>query len=63
VSGDHSTPCIKKAHSDDPVPLLVSGNAVRQDGSARFTEGYGKKGSLGLLMGAEVLSTAIGMVR
>jgi 2,3-bisphosphoglycerate-independent phosphoglycerate mutase len=62
VSGDHSTPCIKKGHSDDPVPLLVSGNAVRQDGSARFTEGYGKKGSLGLLMGAEVLSTAIGMV-
>lgn len=62
VSGDHSTPCIKKAHSDDPVPLLVSGNRVKQDGSARFTEGYGKKGSLGLLMGAEVLSTAIGMV-
>jgi 2,3-bisphosphoglycerate-independent phosphoglycerate mutase len=63
VSADHSTPCIKKAHSDDPVPLLVSGKRVRQDGSARFTEGYGKKGSLGLLMGAEVLSTAIGMVR
>ena len=63
VSADHSTPCIKKAHSDDPVPLLVSGNGVKQDGSARFTEGYGKKGSLGLLMGADVLSTAIGMVR
>ncbi len=59
VSGDHSTPCIKKAHSDDPVPLLVSGNNVKQDGSARFTEKYGKKGSLGLLMGAEVLATAI----
>ncbi len=59
VSGDHSTPCVKKAHSDDPVPLLVSGNGVRQDGSARFTEGYAKKGSLGLLMGADVLSTAI----
>ena len=63
VSGDHSTPCIKKAHSDDPVPLLISGDRVGQDGSARFTEGYGKKGSLGLLMGADVLSTAIGMVR
>lgn len=63
VSADHSTPCIKKAHSDDPVPLLVSGDGVKQDGSARFTEGYGKKGSIGLLMGADVLSTAIGMVR
>jgi 2,3-bisphosphoglycerate-independent phosphoglycerate mutase len=59
VSGDHSTPCVKKAHSDDPVPLLVSGSGVRQDGSARFTEGYGKKGSLGLLMGADVISTAL----
>ncbi len=59
VSGDHSTPCVKKSHSDDPVPLLVSGKNVRQDGSARFTEKYGKKGSLGLLMGADVLATAI----
>lgn len=63
VSADHSTPCIKKAHSDDPVPLLVSGDSVGQDGSARFTEGYGRKGSIGLLMGADVLKTAIGMVR
>lgn len=62
VSGDHSTPCIKKAHSDDPVPLLVSGKSVKQDGSARFTEKYGKKGSLGLLMGADVLTTAIKLV-
>lgn len=62
VSGDHSTPCVKKAHSDDPVPLLVSGNRIKQDGSARFTETYGKKGSLGILMGADVLSTAIKMI-
>lgn len=59
VSGDHSTPCIKKAHSDDPVPLLVSGHGIKQDGSARFTEGYAKKGSLGLLMGADVISTVL----
>ncbi|AFU58466.1 2,3-bisphosphoglycerate-independent phosphoglycerate mutase [Candidatus Nitrososphaera gargensis Ga9.2] len=62
VSGDHSTPCVKKGHSDDPVPLLVSGSMVKQDGSARFTENYAKRGNLGLLMGADVLSTAIKMV-
>lgn len=62
VSGDHSTPCIKKGHSDDPVPLLVSGSMVKQDGSARFTENYGKRGRLGLLMGADVLQAAIKMV-
>jgi 2,3-bisphosphoglycerate-independent phosphoglycerate mutase len=59
VSGDHSTPCVMKGHSDDPVPLLVSGPKVKQDGSARFTETYAKKGSLGLVMGADVLDVAI----
>jgi 2,3-bisphosphoglycerate-independent phosphoglycerate mutase len=63
VSGDHSTPCAKKGHSDDPIPLLISGNMVEQDGSARFTENYGKRGRLGLLMGVDVLPTAIRMVR
>jgi 2,3-bisphosphoglycerate-independent phosphoglycerate mutase len=62
ISGDHSTPCIKKGHSDDPVPLLVSSSRVEQDGSARFTEKYAKRGRLGLLMGADVLPTAIKMV-
>jgi 2,3-bisphosphoglycerate-independent phosphoglycerate mutase len=62
VSGDHSTPCAKKGHSDDPVPLLVSGSMVKQDGSARFTENYGKRGRLGMLMGADVLPAAIKMV-
>ena len=62
ISGDHSTPCLKKGHSDDPVPLLVSGSMVKQDGSARFTENYGKRGRLGLLMGADVLPAAIRMV-
>jgi len=59
VSGDHSTPCVKQAHSDDPVPLLISGMGVRQDGSARFTEQCARRGSLGLLMGPDVLDTAI----
>ena len=62
VSGDHSTPCVKRGHSDDPVPLLVSGSMVKQDGSARFTENYGKRGKMGLLMGADVLATAIKMI-
>jgi 2,3-bisphosphoglycerate-independent phosphoglycerate mutase len=62
VSGDHSTPCVNKAHTDDPVPLLISGNRVMKDNSARFTESYASKGKLGLLMGESVLSTAISIV-
>jgi 2,3-bisphosphoglycerate-independent phosphoglycerate mutase len=55
ISGDHSTPCIKKAHTDDPVPLLFSGANVQRDDSPRFTEYYGSKGSKGLLMGNMVI--------
>jgi 2,3-bisphosphoglycerate-independent phosphoglycerate mutase len=62
VSGDHSTPCINKAHTDDPIPLLISGNKVIKDSSARFTETSASKGKLGLLMGMNVLDTAIRII-
>jgi 2,3-bisphosphoglycerate-independent phosphoglycerate mutase len=57
VTADHSTPCIKKGHSDDPVPILVAGLNVKSDGSVRFTETYGRKGSLGTIKhGYEILT-------
>ncbi len=59
VSADHSTPCIKRAHSADPVPVLLSGNMVKKDGSRRFTEKYGSVGSLGRLKGSSVLRIAL----
>ena len=58
VSADHSTPCVKRSHSADPVPLLISGSEVRKDGSLRFTEEYGVKGALGRLYGSKVISIA-----
>ena len=63
VSGDHSTPCINKGHSDDPVPVLVSGNFVKKDGTTRFTEEQAKKGRMGLLAGADVIKMAIRLVK
>jgi 2,3-bisphosphoglycerate-independent phosphoglycerate mutase len=63
VSADHSTPCIKRAHSADPVPVLFSGNIVKKDESARFTEKYASTGSLGRIMGSTVLRTAIDMIK
>lgn len=63
VSADHSTPCINKGHSDDPVPVLVSGDSVKKDNSSRFTEMNAKIGSIGLLEGAQVLKTAIQMLK
>lgn len=59
ISGDHSTPCIKKGHSADPVPLLISHNNLESNGSNRFTEHYARLGSLGELMGYQVLTKAI----
>ena len=63
ISADHSTPCINKGHSDHPVPLLISGNKIKNDGSQRFTESDGKKGEIGLLEGAQVVSTALEIIK
>jgi 2,3-bisphosphoglycerate-independent phosphoglycerate mutase len=62
VSADHSTPCINKGHSDDPVPVLVSGDSVKKDNSVRFTEKNAKIGSIGLLEGAQVVRTALQLI-
>lgn len=63
ISADHSTPCINKGHSDDPVPLLVSGNFIKKDGTIRFTEAEAKKGIIGLIEGAEVVTTALNLIK
>ena len=59
VSADHSTPCIKKSHSPDPVPLLISSSRVQNDGSLRFTEEFAAKGILGQINGSQVISTVM----
>ena len=59
ISGDHSTPCIKKAHTDDPIPIIVSGPGINKDATSRFTESNSKKGSLGKIYGFQVLNTAL----
>jgi len=63
ISADHSTPCINKGHSDDPVPVLVSGDFIKNDGTTRMTEKQAKKGSIGLLEGAEVVTTALNLIK
>ncbi len=63
ISADHSTPCINKGHSDDPVPVLVSGDFLKKDGTTRMTEEQAKKGSIGLLQGAEVVTTALNLIK
>ncbi len=63
VSADHSTPCINKGHSDDPVPLVVSGDKIKKDSTVRVTEKESQKGSIGLLEGAQVVQTALKLIK
>ncbi|NND87046.1 MAG: 2,3-bisphosphoglycerate-independent phosphoglycerate mutase [Nitrosopumilus sp.] len=63
ISADHSTPCINKGHSDDPVPVLVSANFIKNDGTTRMTEQQAKKGSMGLLQGSEVVLKVLELIK
>jgi 2,3-bisphosphoglycerate-independent phosphoglycerate mutase len=55
VTADHATSCVRRAHTAEPVPLLVSGGGVRPDGSDAFGERACAAGSLGGLRGIEIL--------
>jgi 2,3-bisphosphoglycerate-independent phosphoglycerate mutase len=55
VTADHSTSCVRRAHTAEPVPLVVSGGPVRPDGSDAFGERACATGSLGHLRGVQIL--------
>ncbi|MDA4118500.1 MAG: alkaline phosphatase family protein [Thaumarchaeota archaeon] len=60
VSCDHSTPCILKMHSADPVPLLITGlSSAGERDSCRFTEKDAKAGSMGTLIGKTVMQRVL----
>jgi len=64
VTADHSTPCKLKAHSDAPVPLLISGNKIQGDKVSKFSEKECKKGSLGVLEhGAELMPMLMSLLK
>jgi 2,3-bisphosphoglycerate-independent phosphoglycerate mutase len=55
VTADHSTVCAMKAHSADPVPLLIAGANIKPDGSLSFSEKAAALGSLGEIKGQEII--------
>jgi 2,3-bisphosphoglycerate-independent phosphoglycerate mutase len=55
VTADHSTSCVRKAHTADPVPFVVAGAGVRPDGTDAFGERACAEGALGRLRGVEIL--------
>jgi 2,3-bisphosphoglycerate-independent phosphoglycerate mutase len=55
VTADHSTVCTLKAHSGDPVPLVISGANTQPDGILKFSERCASKGSIGEISGQDIL--------
>jgi len=55
VTADHSTVCKIRAHSSDPVPLLLCGGNIKPDGSLSFSEKAAKLGSLGEINGPDIM--------
>ncbi|UCH12708.1 MAG: 2,3-bisphosphoglycerate-independent phosphoglycerate mutase [Candidatus Omnitrophota bacterium] len=59
VTADHSTPCMMKAHTDDPVPFMLIKNAQKSDGIGNFSESNSKKGSIGTINGTGIMPLLI----
>ena len=62
VTADHSTPCAMKAHSGDPVPLMICGTGFTYDGLSSFSEKESSKGSLGTLQGHKLMKIFMGFL-
>jgi len=54
---------VRKAHTADPVPLLVVGPGVSADGTGEFGERAARDGSLGLLQGVQIVPRLVGLLR
>jgi 2,3-bisphosphoglycerate-independent phosphoglycerate mutase len=63
VIADHSTSCLRKAHTAEPVPLVVAGGPVVPDGSQSYGERACSDGSLGMLAGVDVLPRLAALLR
>jgi 2,3-bisphosphoglycerate-independent phosphoglycerate mutase len=55
VTADHATSCVRKAHTAEPVPLVVAGAGVQADGSETFGERSAAEGAIGRLRGTDIL--------
>jgi 2,3-bisphosphoglycerate-independent phosphoglycerate mutase len=63
VTADHSTPCLLKKHSGDPVPIMMVGEgAVRPDDVPAYSERACGRGALGRLTGLQVMPEIINLL-
>ena len=55
ITGDHSTPVVKREHSFEPVPFLVHNAPARDYGCRKFSERECRKGELGIFTGDRIM--------
>lgn len=57
LAADHSTPCERREHSGDPVPVVISGKNIRKDDVERYDEISAAKGGLLRISGNDFFNT------
>jgi 2,3-bisphosphoglycerate-independent phosphoglycerate mutase len=62
VTADHATSCPRKAHTADPVPLVVAGPGVRADGTSAFGERVAADGAIGTIRGVDIVPRLVRLV-
>lgn len=59
LAADHSTPCERREHSGDPVPVVISGKNIRHDRVEQYDEIACSEGGLGRIKGADFNCTLL----
>lgn len=62
ITGDHTTSCLKKRHSSEPVPFALRGPGIRVDDVKRFDEFSCASGGLGHMDGLFVMPTLLDLM-
>ncbi len=59
LAADHSTPCVVRDHSGDPVPVAVKGPETRRDSVLVYDEYSCTRGHLGRLRGVDLVKVVL----
>lgn len=61
ITCDHATPCIMKAHSGDPVPVMLTVADPKDDKRILFDEDIGSRGRMGVMNGNRLIEYVLKM--
>lgn len=62
ITGDHSTPCSRKAHSGHEIPILIYGKDERADKVKKFDEMSCMEGGLGHVEGKDIMPIILNLM-